>query len=237
MTIADEFVVDQREYSRRSLQRNREELRKPLISQRTGPWTAAEDEIALRDDLYIIEKVAMLQRSSTAINARIQHLRWAPVANCPVCGSEFLMRRNAKNLTCSNLCAGELFRTRPDISCDRCGVTFKRHKIGRRFCSMECAVPPRVGKTCQNCAVVYYTKKPKPEQRFCSLKCSAAYRRPSHCKRGHEFTAKNTHVDQRGYRQCRACDRIRCAAKRHSRLRNGFKNQPGTGAQVRRTDI
>ena len=36
----------------------------------------------------------------------------------------------------------------------------------------------------------------------------------THCKRGHEFTPENTHIDTRGRRVCRACRRGWKAAKR-----------------------
>lgn len=32
--------------------------------------------------------------------------------------------------------------------------------------------------------------------------------RPTHCKRGHEFTPENTRTDRRGHRVCRACMRM-----------------------------
>lgn len=33
--------------------------------------------------------------------------------------------------------------------------------------------------------------------------------RKTHCKHGHEFNEENTHIDRRGFRSCRACDRKR----------------------------
>lgn len=34
-------------------------------------------------------------------------------------------------------------------------------------------------------------------------------KRKTHCKRGHEFTEENTHVDSSGYRKCRKCHKQR----------------------------
>lgn len=36
----------------------------------------------------------------------------------------------------------------------------------------------------------------------------------THCKNGHAFTDENTHVDARGWRCCRACDRAKMARRR-----------------------
>lgn len=38
---------------------------------------------------------------------------------------------------------------------------------------------------------------------------AAVNARKTHCLRDHEFTEENTYVDPRGYRQCRACRRLR----------------------------
>lgn len=40
----------------------------------------------------------------------------------------------------------------------------------------------------------------------------------THCKRGHAYDADNTYADPRGYRQCRACNRI-AAARYYQRTR------------------
>ncbi len=37
----------------------------------------------------------------------------------------------------------------------------------------------------------------------------------THCLRGHRFDAKNTHVDKRGARRCRACDALAHREARH----------------------
>lgn len=39
-------------------------------------------------------------------------------------------------------------------------------------------------------------------------------RSKTHCKHGHEFTSKNTHIDGRGWRSCRACARAKVARQR-----------------------
>lgn len=40
----------------------------------------------------------------------------------------------------------------------------------------------------------------------------------THCVHGHAFDTANTHVDSRGFRHCRACDRIAHQRKRDERL-------------------
>lgn len=45
-------------------------------------------------------------------------------------------------------------------------------------------------------------------------------RNKTHCKRGHEFTEINTHIDLRGMRQCRICSTLRT---KKSREKNQWK--------------
>ena len=41
--------------------------------------------------------------------------------------------------------------------------------------------------------------------------------RKTHCYRGHEFTPENTRIESTGWRQCRACKRIKGRAQRERR--------------------
>lgn len=43
------------------------------------------------------------------------------------------------------------------------------------------------------------------------------YKDRTHCKGGHEFTIENTHIGHKGRRNCRACARIRDAARRRTK--------------------
>lgn len=243
MTVINESLEAQhRAYLRRYNRRLRERHMKVVTNQRSGRWTPEEDVIVLRDDILLIEKMAMLQRSGTTINAR-KHFLLRPIGVCRECGSKYPVGRTNKG-TCSVRCSinFRITNPRPFIPCAHCGTTFKRHKPERKYCSRACydavwasqlrdTVAGRFRGTqpCRHCGMEFRTKKPKPGQRFCSSKCFAAYVSPTYCKRGHEFTPDNTQVDKRGYRQCRACDRIRCAAKR-------LRKQPGTGAQVQQKE-
>lgn len=215
MTAVDEFTVDSREHIRRRNRRWRERQRRAITSQRTGLWTPVEDAIVLRWDLLLIEKIAILQRSGEAINTRLAILR-TPLQVCPGCGSEYHPRRNTK--TCSRQCGNRQLRSRPFISCAYCGVTFKRHKPDRKYCSWNCfqAVHRSTDRTkiCQHCGSEYHTKKPRPDQRYCSQSCFAKANAKTHCKRGHEFTPENTRVSRStGYRSCQECNKIRDRAK------------------------
>ena len=44
--------------------------------------------------------------------------------------------------------------------------------------------------------------------------------RRTHCAQGHEFTPENTHIDPRGHRRCRTCNRV-YLARWHARRREG----------------
>jgi hypothetical protein len=56
-----------------------------------------------------------------------------------------------------------------------------------------------------------------------------AAKRPTHCFRGHEFSAGNTRVDKLGKRVCRACDRDRCRRMRRRGLDAALANSDGGG--------
>ena len=48
-----------------------------------------------------------------------------------------------------------------------------------------------------------------------------ANKEKTHCSEGHRFSPSNTYVDSRGWRQCKACRRIRAKAKYQSRAKVG----------------
>jgi hypothetical protein len=70
----------------------------------------------------------------------------------------------------------------------------------------------RVAVRCDHCGKAH-TKRAAHVGRcahvYCSTACHYAARTRTHCSRGHEYTPESTHIDRRGKRRCRICDRQR----------------------------
>jgi hypothetical protein len=225
VTVTDEFTVDEREYRKRIGLREKEKHRKLITHQRTGPWTAEEDAIAVREDLHTVEKIVMLQRSFATIHGRMYLLTRAPIAVCPVCQKEYPKRRNNKG-TCSLKCAAEARTFLGMIPCKVCGREFKQHTAStrngpvRQFCSKDCqhvARRTRPKVPCDYCGKPFLRHTVK--SRFCSQKCmglnmrGVSWETRSHCCAGHEMTEENTRISG-GRRDCRTCLRERRLEKR-----------------------
>lgn len=64
-----------RSYLSKSKNRHHHLMQSLVSDPRTEPWTTAEEEIALREDLSVKEKCVILQRSYKSVLRRRSHLR------------------------------------------------------------------------------------------------------------------------------------------------------------------
>ena len=105
---------------------------------------------------------------------------------CLVCGKEFYVKPSRINQKyCSLACASKRDQRRlPVKKCEFCGKLFHPVHSRDKFCSKECAVKGRRGKTkknqvpvvCKNCGKRFYRKKSSAKTaKFCSRKCRAEY--------------------------------------------------------------
>lgn len=76
---------------------------------------------------------------------------------------------------------------------------------------------------------------PKENSQDCSQKGRFGYHQARYkfCKHGHEFTPENTRKDSRGFRQCRACEKLRFKSpdyiewrREYQRKRRALNRQP-----------
>lgn len=100
-----DLKVDRKAYVRRLQKDKIERYDRAITDRRQGTWSAAEDAIVLLDDLLIVEKVAILQRSTASITTRRKWLKRATTGNCLVCG-ELFRNINLKRKYCSPACRG-----------------------------------------------------------------------------------------------------------------------------------
>lgn len=70
-----EWYARNKSYVLRQRRKRRDKLKGLVDSPRTGLWSAAEDAIALRDDISGVEKAVMLQRSYQAVGSRLYRIR------------------------------------------------------------------------------------------------------------------------------------------------------------------
>jgi hypothetical protein len=69
------YRVENRDYISAKRKQRAERYKKMIPRPRSGKWTPAEDGIALRDDISVIEIACILQRSYTAVVAHRRHLK------------------------------------------------------------------------------------------------------------------------------------------------------------------
>lgn len=99
---------------------------------------------------------------------------------------------------------GEALRTGAEFLCEQCGSAFwrKRSDIAKgnnRFCCRECYQASLRGVSRPVSSIA--TER--------GIAAAAAKRKAqTHCKRGHEFTASNTHITRAGSRACRECMKL-----------------------------
>lgn len=65
---------------------------------------------------------------------------------------------------------------------------------------------------CRRCHMVLDGRMDESAARLRALSKTPWRRGQTHCKRGHEFSLENTHIDPTGRRVCRACRREREAS-------------------------
>ena len=201
MTLTDGFTVDRAQYKQRQAERQRAKRANAVTDLQAGPWTEEETAVALRTDIFLVEKMAILQRGEFDIKNQITRANGIPAA-CQQCGTTFMSiascTRNgvtSYRKYCSKACQHEARRTLSPILCGHCGTVFKPRTVSMRFCSRTCG---------------WAKKRGKP------LKMPLR----SHCKRGHEFTPENTKVWPRGVRVCVTCYRVKLD-QQNARRRTG----------------
>lgn len=105
-----------KEYIARNRRAYNTRLRSMISQPRTGPWSAGEDALALREDLTLKERAVMLQRPYEGVRLRVRRLhnprprqprpkKPAVKANCTGCGHFFVVTRDRKkycSLDCWN---------------------------------------------------------------------------------------------------------------------------------------
>ena len=142
--MTDQFTVDRKEYLKRADKRRRVKNKRVLVTvPRKGTWTPEEDVIVLRDDIFPIEKIAMLQRDESAISNRRRILLYGERKQCPSCKREFVgfPGQQCCSKQCSVAAARADFEAQWTRPCPVCGTLFvaKYSNGGRQqFCSKPC---------------------------------------------------------------------------------------------------
>ena len=181
-------IVDVRAYKARREAKLRTQRARVVTDLRTGSWTEAEDAIVRRRDLYLVEKMAMLQRSETDITNRESRIVYGIRLVCRYCKQPFMS-------AASYMANGEL-----------------RH---HQLCSRACQHAEREVLTPIACGYCEKVFRPKQASvRYCSRRCfgdakSLTKNQITHCKHGHEFVPDNTVIYKDNRRVCRACQRRR----------------------------
>lgn len=107
-----EYYLNHKEYCLQQCRMREARLADLVPNPRSGPWSGAEDQIALRSDILTTEKAVMLQRSYKAVQVRIYKLRRSQPSQCLWCGRDFLSlplnrprEGRERTVFCSTSCA------------------------------------------------------------------------------------------------------------------------------------
>jgi hypothetical protein len=187
MTV-NELTVSRSEYRRRKAARLRSKRAKAVVDPRTGPWTEAEDAIIRRADLYLVEKMAMLQRSENDVRNRVTRIVHGIELVCRYCEQPFMSAASYMangelryHQLCSRACQHAERKVLTPIACGYCEKVFQPKQATVRYCSMRCMGDAK----------------------------SLTKNQITHCKHGHEFTPENTVTYKGSRRICLACRRRR----------------------------
>jgi hypothetical protein len=217
--MTDQFTVDRRVYEASRQRRMRSKYALVVHTHRTGAWTPTEDAIVLRDDILLIEKVAILQRRITAVMHRATVLK-RPVKTCQQCLMTF-HPHTKDSLYCSQKCFGVGKTVHPKRPCQQCGVNLIQGGPQKRFCSKQCATAAQIKnlpRPCQQCGVVFKRRK---ASKYCSytcrakadilypprpcLSCGTIYKPKDHTNRGHCSLKCSAVSRQRKSKCCQNC--------------------------------
>jgi hypothetical protein len=138
--VTDQFTVDTNEYQRRIRREIQSKRRKAVTKPHTGEWTAAEDAIILREDITLVEKMAMTQRYEGQILHRLKLLNFGAVKDCGYCGQPTL--RLPTQRFCGHTCARAAERKAKVFDCPVCGKQEMRAPSkadNMTYCSRECS--------------------------------------------------------------------------------------------------
>lgn len=172
-------IVDVREYEARQRAKLRTKRAKVITGLRTEPWTDAEDSIAADRGLFMVEKMAILQRSESDIKHRMSAIVYGVEVVCKNCGTSFMspVKRGSSHGYCSISCRGQASRSLVSIECAHCQKIFMPQSADMRYCSRGC-----VGKSrqlppipCANCQQIFSPRQSRIQ--YCSKDCRFAARR------------------------------------------------------------
>lgn len=172
-------MVDAYEYKARQRAKLRTKRAKVITALRTDPWTDAEDAIAADRELFLVEKMAILQRSELDIKNRMSAIAYGVEVVCGNCGASFMspVKRGSSRMYCSIFCRGQASRSLVSIECAHCRKIFMPQNADMRYCSRECVgksrqLPPIA---CANCQQIFIPRQSRI--RYCSKDCRFAARR------------------------------------------------------------
>lgn len=233
--------VDVNEYRARQMAKLRTKREMVITDLRTGPWTDAEDAIVSDSDLFLVEKMAMLQRSELDIRNRISTVHGIRVA-CRNCGESFMSqtKRGVPRSYCSVACSHQGSRSLMPMACNHCQKIFRPYNSSMRYCSKTCVHKSNklTQISCKNCQQMFTPRQSR--LKYCSKSCRFEARRTlksrpcgycqnlyrpktsasRYCSRTCTGKAKTSKHIKEHSKQCPVCELVFVALVRGSGQRN-----------------
>lgn len=183
------------------------------------------------DDLQVSEISGSVQRgvddARTHILVYETPLAGPPKKPCETCGNDVRQYKSQPNRYCSKSCSDIGQRRRVEMPCAQCGMLVSRKiayvsRVKDTYCSDKCRRLHRsVTRPCETCGKdIRRPRSQSGSRSFCGIDCARAA--VTHCKRGHEYTAENTYVNQ-GRKTCRTC-RSEATERRRERIKDSQSN-------------